>query len=192
MKEGTNILHSFFQLFVVLTNGMKRIVELVAHNPVWRVMFEEEAVRLTAVFQPILRAIHHIGSTAVPGILAKPIIDVLVEVGEITAVDKYYPAMAALGYIAKGENGIPGRRYFRKGSDAHHTHHVHVFQTGHPEIARHLHFRDYLIAHPETAQAYSRLKTQLAREFREDPAAYTRAKTEFILAVDKVAGKKEL
>jgi GrpB-like predicted nucleotidyltransferase (UPF0157 family) len=169
---------------------MKRIVELVLHNPEWMVEYEKEAAVLTAVFQPILLAIHHIGSTAVPGILAKPIIDVLAEVGEITAVDAYNPAMAAMGYIAKGENGIPGRRYFRKGSDSHHTHHVHVFQTGHPEITRHLNFRDYLIAHPETAQAYSKLKMQLAQKYREEPALYTNAKTAFIQRVVALAGNE--
>lgn len=150
-------------------------------------MYEEEAERLTAVFRPILHAIHHMGSTAVPGIKAKPIIDILLAVRDIGPVDGYNQAMAALGYIAKGENGIPGRRYFRKGSDAHHTHHIHVFERGNPQIDRHLSFRDYLIAHPDAAQAYSDLKTQLARQFRSDTAAYTEAKSDFIRDVDAKA-----
>lgn len=169
---------------------MVRLVTLQPYNSDWRGMFEMEAERLTAVFQPILLAIHHIGSTAVPGILAKPIIDTLVEVREITAVDKYNSDMAALGYIAKGENGIPGRRYFRKGSDSHHTHHVHVYQTRHPAIVRHLNFRDYLIAHPETAQAYSALKAQLAQQYRDKPAQYTHAKTNFVQHVVALAANK--
>ncbi len=142
-----------------------------------------EAERLTAVFGDQLLAMHHIGSTAVPGLPAKPIIDILPVVQDITQIEALNGAMAALGYIAKGENGVPGRRYFRKGSDAHHTHHIHVFQVGRPEIADHLNFRDYLRAHPDEAAAYGRLKTTLAAQYRADPPAYTNAKTEFIAEI---------
>lgn len=166
---------------------MTRKVDLVAHNPEWETHFATEAERLTAVFQPHLRAIHHIGSTAVPGIKAKPIIDILIEVDDIERVDEFNTAMSELGYIAKGENGIDGRRYFRRGSDVHHTHHIHVFQTGHPEIERHLSFRDYLIAHPPVAQAYSRLKETLARQYQMDVGRYTASKSDFIQKVDEQA-----
>lgn len=166
---------------------MKRKVELIMHDPDWARQYEAEAERLTAVFQPHLRAIHHIGSTAVPGIKAKPIIDILIEVGDIASVDACNTVMDELGYIAKGENGIPGRRYFRRGSDAHHTHHIHVYQTGHPEIKRHLAFRDYLIANPPVAQAYSRLKEELARRYRTEPAQYTTSKSDFIADVNAKA-----
>jgi predicted acetyltransferase len=94
--------------------------------------------------------------------------------------------MSQLGYIAKGENGIDGRRYFRKGSDIHHSHHIHTYQDGHPEVVRHLNFRDYLIAHPDVAQAYSRLKEELARKYVTSPPNYTNSKTDFIR---DVAGK---
>ncbi|RMG93342.1 MAG: GrpB family protein [Chloroflexi bacterium] len=164
-----------------------RMVVLVPHNPAWRIAYEAEAASITAVFRPILHAIHHIGSTAVASIMAKPIIDILVEVTDIGAVDEYNQAMTTLGYIAKGENGIPGRRYFRKGSDTYHTHHIHIFQVGHPEIARHLDFRDYLITHPETAQAYNDLKVRLAHQFRDSPPDYTNAKGDFIEAVIRQA-----
>ncbi len=149
--------------------------------------FEVEAERLTAVFQPNLVAIHHIGSTAVPGIKAKPIIDIMVIVEDINQVNDCNEAMSQLGYIAKGENGINGRRYFRKGSDVHHTHHIHTYQDGHPDIARHLNFRDYLIAHPDVAQAYSRLKEELARKYESDPPLYTDNKTDFIRQVEEKA-----
>ena len=166
---------------------MKRKVELATHNPNWAQGYEAEAERLTAVFQSHLCAIHHIGSTAVPGIKAKPIIDILIEVADIECVDGVNAAMGELGYIAKGENGIEGRRYFRRGSDVHHTHHIHVYQTGHPEIVRHLNFRDYLIANPPVAQAYSRLKEELARQFRTDTARYTSNKSDFIQDVNAKA-----
>ncbi len=168
---------------------MTRIVELSPHNSDWAGQYAQEAARLTAVLHPILLAIHHVGSTAVPGILAKPIIDILVEVRDITAVDGYNRNMAALGCVAKGENGVPCRRYFRKGSDAHHTRHVHIFQTGHPEISRHLNFRDYLRAHPKTAVTYSDLKAGLAMQFRTDTEGYTNSKTAFIRDVDAKAAR---
>ncbi|MBK8985777.1 MAG: GrpB family protein [Chloroflexi bacterium] len=146
-------------------------------------MFVAEAERLTAVFRPILVALHHIGSTAVPGLPAKPTLDIMPVVTDIAQVDALNPQMAALGYIARGEHGIAGRRYFRKGSDAFHTHHIHVYQAGSLEISRHLGFRDYLRAHPEAAAAYGRLKTSLAAQYRADPLAYTNAKADFITEI---------
>ena len=162
---------------------MKRIVEIHPYDPAWAADFAAEAARLAPVFGANLVAVHHIGSTAVPGLPAKPIIDILPVVHDLALVDGLNAPMAALGYIAKGENGIPGRRYFRKGSDAHHTHHVHVFEASSPEIAKHLAFRDYLRAHPEDRDAYGRLKTTLAAQYRTDPPAYTEAKTEFVQAI---------
>jgi GrpB-like predicted nucleotidyltransferase (UPF0157 family)/RimJ/RimL family protein N-acetyltransferase len=166
---------------------MSRQVELETHDPEWFRQFEAEAERLTAVFQPNLVTIHHIGSTAVPGIKAKPIIDIMVVVYDIEQVDATNGTMGQLGYIAKGENGINGRRYFRKGSDTYHTHHIHTYQDGHPDIARHLNFRDYLIAHPDVARAYSRLKEDLARKYESDPPLYTDSKTGFIREVEEKA-----
>lgn len=98
--------------------------------------------------------IHHIGSTSVPGLMAKPVIDILVEVGTINVVDSYNEAMKKqIGYLPKGENGIPNRRYFSKGGD-NRTHQVHVYQQGDEKIASHLMFRDYLITHPKVASEY--------------------------------------
>lgn len=166
---------------------MKRQVTLSSHNPAWKEAFRAEMARLTPIFDDNLIAIHHIGSTAVSGIKAKPTIDMLPIVWDIEQVDNLNEAMAVAGYIHKGEHGVPGRRYFRKGSDADHTHHVHTFQVGSPEIARHLLFRNYLNAHAKEARAYNELKTELARTYRDDPAAYTNAKTEFIQTVEQEA-----
>ena len=125
-------------------------------------------------------AIHHIGSTCIPDVPAKPIIDILIEVHDIETVDHLNEQMRSLGYEPRGELGIAGRRYFRKRNDGEHTRHVHVFQTGHAEVERHLSFRDFLIAHPEEAQAYGRLKGMLASQFAEDRGRYTEAKSGFI------------
>jgi GrpB-like predicted nucleotidyltransferase (UPF0157 family) len=167
---------------------MKRKIEVVSHNPDWSDLFQTEAEKIAPIFGPEIIVIEHIGSTAIPGIKAKPIIDILVEVKDISQVDHFNDQMAQLGYKPKGEFGIPGRRYFRKkGTDAAHTHHVHIFQIGNPEIERHLNFRDYLRTHPEDAQAYSRLKEALAQKFPDDPENYTEAKSEFIQEMDRRA-----
>lgn len=166
---------------------MGRKVILTPHDPSWREQYETEAARLTAVFQPILVSIHHIGSTAIPGIKAKPIIDMMIVVRKITAVNQLIEPMATLGYISKGENGIPGRHYFRRGSDDKHTHHLHVYPTNHPEIARHLNFRDYLRQHRAAATAYSLLKERLAEQYVTEPAIYTESKTAFIQNIDQKA-----
>lgn len=159
---------------------MNRQVILAPHNSNWKRQFETEAELLQPIFGDNLLTIHHIGSTAISSIQAKPIIDMMPVVWDIEQVECLTEAMAQAGYIYKGENGIPGRRYFRKGSDLHHSHHIHVFQTGRPEIAHHLLFRDYLRAHGKKARAYDQLKADLARMYRDDTAAYTSAKSAFI------------
>ena len=82
------------------------------------------------------------------------------------------PQLEANGYCARGEQGVPGRRYFRKGPETSHTHHVHVYQAGNPRIREHLAFRDYLATHGERAREYALLKESLAARYREDRASY--------------------
>ena len=145
-----------------------RDVIVVAYDPQWPVRFAEEAARLAPVFGDTLLAIHHIGSTSMPGMAAKPIIDIMPVVCQIELVDQCNPAMQALGYEPRGEYGIAGRRYFVKGQGNDRSHHVHVFAADHPDVARHLDFRDFLIAHPPEAEAYASLKQALARQFPHD------------------------
>ena len=166
---------------------MTRSIRVVPHEPHWARLFAEEAELLRAVFGDQLVAIHHIGSTAIPSTSAKPIIDILMEVRDIDKVDGFNGSMRRLGYEPKGEFGIPGRRYFRRGSSRARTHHVHAFQTGHPEVERHLAFRDYLIAHPPQAQAYGRLKEMLAQQCAKDRESYTNLKSGFIEEMDRRA-----
>jgi GrpB-like predicted nucleotidyltransferase (UPF0157 family) len=164
-----------------------RTIKLANHDPAWEQAYRLEAAQVFHVLAPRVRGIHHIGSTAIDGIKAKPIIDLLVEVDDIQAVDAYQSLMQRCGYIPKGEYGMPGRRFFIKGDEEHHTHHIHVFQAGHPEIARHLDYRDYLQAHPDEAQAYSTLKEELACKFPHDIDAYTNGKTAFIKDIEQKA-----
>jgi GrpB-like predicted nucleotidyltransferase (UPF0157 family) len=127
------------------------------------------------VFGNTLIDIHHIGSTAVPGLSAKPIIDLMPIVRDIQTIDALQYSMEELGYEALGENGLPGRRYFQKGGNAR-THHVHVYEKENPEITRHLLFRDYLRTHPAKASLYGDLKERLAHTFPFDIEAYIKGK----------------
>ena len=167
---------------------MARKVRVVPHDQMWAEKFRIEAEQIAEILGDEVVAVHHIGSTAIPNISAKPIVDLLVQVRNIATVDTFDPEMARRGYEPRGENGIPGRRYFVKGSDELRTHHVHVFQTGDPHIERHLDFRDYMRAHPKEAQAYGRLKERLARAFPEDIEGYMSGKDRFIKESEKKAG----
>ena len=166
---------------------MKRRIEVVPYDPLWPERFREEAQELLEVFGSNVQAIHHVGSTAIPGIKAKPIIDVLVVARDLEQVDRHNKEMAARGYIPKGSFGIPGRRFFIKGTETERSHHVHIFARGHSAIHRHLAFRDYLRAHPGRAQAYGRLKEELARTFRHDIEGYMAGKDAFIKTIEKEA-----
>lgn len=157
-----------------------RIV-VVEHDPAWRTEFEEESQLISKVLRDRVLRLHHIGSTAIPGIFAKPVIDLLMEVDNIVELDASGCAMEGLGYESMGEFGIPGRRYFRRNNALGvRTHQVHAFEAKSPEIARHLAFRDYMIAHRAEARAYGELKRNLAREFPEDIQGYMNGKDPFI------------
>ncbi len=163
-----------------------RKVEVVPPDPKWRSRFEQEAQAIAPHLASNLVAIHHIGSTSIPGIYAKPIIDILIEVQDIHRVDQPAGGLQSLGYEAMGEFGIPGRRYFRKDNEqGDRTHHVHIFQVGDPEIKRHLDFRDYLRSQPEIAQTYSELKRRLAAAHPHDIEAYMDGKDPWIRAINE-------
>lgn len=164
-----------------------RKVEVVPHDPQWRVSFLEESKQIALAMGENVVTIHHIGSTAIPNIYAKPIVDFLIEVKDLAKVDDRNPAMTAIGYEAMGEFGIAGRRFFRKNMAGKRTHHLHAFEAESPEVKRHLAFRDYTIAHPEVAQKYSELKRELAKKYPEDIESYMNGKNGFIKQVEKKA-----
>ena len=166
---------------------MQRVF-VVPYDPAWTGQFARESPAVASALGDLLVAIHHIGSTAIPGMDAKPIIDMLVVVSSITGVDGRGAAMQALGYEVMGEFGIPGRRYFRKDDAAgQRTHQVHAFQAGSPQIERHLVFRDFLRTHGAYAEEYAALKRRLAKLHPNDIAAYTDGKDQFIREMDAQA-----
>ncbi|MBD2075659.1 GrpB family protein [Phormidium sp. FACHB-592] len=163
-------------------------VEVVPPDPAWQEEFQKESRQLAWVMGENIVAIHHIGSTAIPGIYAKPIIDFLIEVKSITTTDEQNGAMAAIGYEAMGEFGLAGRRYFRKNrSPEVRTHNAHTYELGSFEIIRHLAFRDYMIAHPNDAQQYSKLKRQLAKQYSHDIEGYMDGKDKFVKIMEQKA-----
>ena len=165
----------------------QRIV-LAAHDARWAERFAEEAALIRAALRDVVIDLHHIGSTAIPGIAAKPIIDMLAVVSSLDALDRASSSLDPLGYESKGEFGIVGRRYFRKDSAAGiRTHHLHAFAAGSGEIARHLNFRDYLRAHPAEARKYEALKLSLAERTLGDWNLYTEGKEGFVREMDQRA-----
>ncbi len=125
--------------------------------------------------------VQHIGSTSIPGMPAKPILDIGVAVANFEEAVRCIPLMEQLGYSYKGENGIPRRHYFVKGEPR--THHLHMLEAASEEWKNHLLFRDYLRGNAEAARAYANLKRQLAASFAADREAYQTGKERFINAV---------
>lgn len=163
-------------------------VQVVPPDPTWKEQFDAEAKRIRQALGDAFVRIHHIGSTSIPNIYAKPVIDILLEVADIEKLDERSAALASLGYEAKGEFGIPGRRYFRKHTESGvRTHHIHAFESFCEGFIRHLAFRDYMIAHPEIAQAYSDLKRRLASAFPDDIEAYMDGKDSFVKEHEQLA-----
>jgi GrpB-like predicted nucleotidyltransferase (UPF0157 family) len=170
-----------------LKSKEQRQVELVAHNPEWSKLADQESKRILAGLSFPVVDIYHIGSTSVPGIKAKPILDFVLEVVNLDDVIRNLTSFENLGYNSKGEFGIPGRQFFSRDTNSERTHHLHVFQKGHADIQRHLVFRDYLRANPDAAREYEKLKEELARQFPKASGSYTEAKSDFIDSMDEVA-----
>lgn len=177
---------TFVHMVKDVSEPAQRLIEMVPHNPDWARQFTMEAALLRLVFGDQLLAIHHIGSTAIPGIYAKPIIDMLPLVKDIAVVDTFNPVMEALGYTPLGEFGLEGRRYFRKG-DNRRSHQAHVYQFDAPDAPRHIIFRDYMLTHPDKAQQYSDLKRSVAQQHPHDIYAYMDGKDAFVKAMEAEA-----
>jgi len=165
-------------------------VAVVPYDPDWPGMFEAERDHLFACLpSDLVRRIEHFGSTAVPGLAAKPIVDILVEVADLDETRKRIaPVLEAQGYDyfwrpSSGDDTPPFYAWFIKRNESRQrTHHIHMVEA-HFEHWDRLLFRDYLIQHPEVAREYGELKTRLSERHERDRVAYTAAKSEFISAV---------
>ena len=157
-------------------------IELVPHRAEWAEKARTESARLRDAIGDLLITVHHIGSTAIPGIMAKPIVDLIPLVGSVEALDGAAPRIEALGYEYLGEFGLPGRRYCRliDPVSGKRVFQLHCYQPDAPEFPRHLAFRDYLRAHPAIAQQYEAEKIRAAAVHPGDVLAYNNEKNNWI------------
>ncbi len=162
-----------------------REVVIVEYDPHWPKLFAAEAAELRLVFGVSLVGMEHIGSTAVPGLAAKPIVDIQVVVRSVSDVEDFLPDFAARGwqqgvFTADTEPHLYFKKHDAKGAR---THQLHVYEPDNPAALAHRLFRDYLCGHPEEAARYLALKLILAEKFRQDVLGYAEAKTEYVLSV---------
>ena len=164
-------------------------VELVAHSSEWAMQAAAEAERLKSALGETLIAVHHIGSTAIPGIVAKPVVDLIPEVSSLAELDRARDSVAALGYDWWGEYGIAGRRYCTLADPATGKRIVqlHCFEAGSLDIPRHIAFRDYLRANPPKAKAYEEMKLKARDLHPQDSHSYSAAKSSWIVAMEDEA-----
>ena len=166
---------------------MGQRVRVTEYDPRWRLDYEKEKELIAGILGEEMVSIHHIGSTAVEGLKAKPVIDILPVVRDLEAVDALNRRFEAAGYECMGEFGIKGRRYYRKGGEER-THQIHIFAAANgKEIRRHLAFRDYLRSHPKVRREYGALKEALAAAHPDDIGAYCDGKEAFVKETEQKA-----
>lgn len=166
---------------------MPQHIVVVDYDPLWPLLFRKEADAISRILGDNLVLIHHIGSTSVPFLAAKPIIDIMPVVKDLSGVDAVSGEFVKLGYEYLGEFGIKGRRYLRKGGQER-THQIHIFQMeDDTNILRHLAFRDYLRSHRDVAMEYAALKKDLAARFPYDIDGYCDGKDAFVKKIENLA-----
>ncbi len=168
---------------------MARKITVTEYDPAWEERFRSESKKIKKLLGRNCTGVHHIGSTAVKGMCAKPIIDMMAVVKSIEDLDVLNREFEALGYDCMGENGIVGRRFYAKGGDER-TYHLHVYQLNDLDnTERHVALCDYLKEHKEEAKEYSDLKSRLAAEYSDDPEGYCEAKSAYVKELESRAIK---
>lgn len=164
---------------------MPREIIIVPYDDNWNKRFTEIKDVLKNIFSGVYLGIYHIGSTSIPGMPAKPIIDVMVTFDDINTVDRLSYRMMEANYISKGENGIADRRYFQKLAvdGINHTEHIHCFAKDNPLVKDHLLFRDYLLIDKDAFNRYRNVKLEAAKLFPFDPVKYTKFKSDCIESI---------
>jgi len=156
-------------------------VRLASYTPAWRILFNSEKKALLIALRGLALGIEHIGSTSIPDMDAKPIVDIAVAVASLDEIQKCVQPLSSVGYEYKGEYGLPGRHFFTKGTP--HTHYLHVVAKESQYWNAWLLFRDYLAGNSNAAKEYSNLKQDLAKKYESDRDAYTKAKSKFITGI---------
>lgn len=166
-------------------------VELVSHKSKWKELYEQEKERLLEVLGDEIVSIEHCGSTAIPGIPAKPAIDMYAAVESLEVIKIKGSLLKKLGYVYADKQISGHRELYVKRQDGKDTHYLHFILIGNEAWNNQLLFRDYLRDNPEVSRAYSELKQQLSEEFPQDKHAYTHGKDEFVQRVLKQARQEE-
>jgi len=162
------------------------LIEVVDYDADWTKRFSEESDKILSVLPEGFATLHHVGSTSIPGLAAKPVTDMLLEVEDLNQLDRLSRRLENLGYHAKGEFGIPERRFFLK-EPINRTHHIHTFVTDSYGAERHLAVRDYLRNHSKDAADYAALKKRNALAHPHDMDAYCDAKHDFVQELERTA-----
>lgn len=161
---------------------MAQLIVIVDYDPNWPRVFAELRAGVVAALGGLAVAVEHVGSTAVPGLPAKPIIDLDVVIPTAATLPAVIERLAAIGYVHEGDLGIPSRDAFKSPPGAP-WHHLYVCASDNEELRRHLHFRDYLRAHPAETRAYGEVKRAAARRAGDDRDVYAQAKNAFVAAI---------
>jgi GrpB-like predicted nucleotidyltransferase (UPF0157 family) len=169
--------------------NQKRIIEIVDYNDSWSKDFVSEKERIKDILKDEKIKIHHIGSTSVPGMPAKPTIDIMIEIDDVGKIDTYNKHFEKMGYIALGEYGIEGKRYFYKEEKGQHTYHIHIFQNNCDNAKRHLAFKKLLIENENIKNEYAELKIKGSKKYTESPEKYREYKNNFIKEKENIAMK---
>ena len=168
-------------------------VVIADYDPRWPAVYDEEGARIQAAIGEWLLGIEHVGSTSVPGLAAKPVVDIMPGLRSLGDSPHIVKPLQKLGYqyFPEHETVMPERRYFAlPAGDKHRARrrfHIHAVETTSAFWRRHLSFRNYLRAHPDVADEYGALKRRLAAEYGSDRVGYTEAKTEFITRIESLA-----
>lgn len=164
-------------------------IQIVPYDPAWPGKFQVQQVKILAGTQGMNLQIEHIGSTSVPGLGAKPVIDILLGLPDFAMADALVSCMQELGYayIDRFEDVMPYRRLFVQGAGESRRVNIHSVEIGSEFWQRHLMFRDYLRSHDETRDAYHQLKRELAKQDWEEVSEYAAAKTRFIREIERKA-----
>ena len=168
----------------------RKKVILFPYNTEWKKIYKKEEKLLISVLENQVLDIQHIGSTSVPGVKAKPIIDIVIAVKRIKDVERLIKSVKKLGYEYKCEAGVKGRYFFVKGSEEKRTHYIHMVRLGGKQWKNLTYFREYLLENKENIKKYNELKENLAKEYKNDRDTYTKKKSLFISRAIKEFGKK--
>ncbi|MEI6519551.1 MAG: GrpB family protein [bacterium] len=163
-------------------------VKLSPFSPQWEKLYKIEEKRIADALGALAMDIQHIGSTSIPGLSAKPVIDIAIMIPQISDLDKCIPLMESAGFEYLGDFGLPGRNFFVLGNPR--TCHVHMVEKGSNHWKQWIIFRDYLVAHPDVAEKYDSLKKELAEKFPNDRESYLAGKAPLIAEILENAAKE--